>query len=134
MLSPHGFFFFGVIGDVVEGGREGLCGKQGGLAWSKCGAWHWRTITASSHTTWGHLRLIITTSGGDTCRTLSGFERLPSARGEFEDSPEFMLSGNPWCLWIYPGGYEDSAEGMASLYLCYMSNKAIEIDFWFQCQ
>ena len=24
MLSPHDFFFFGVIGDVVEGGREGL--------------------------------------------------------------------------------------------------------------
>ena len=57
MLSPHDFFF-GVIGDVVE--RAGRAVRPG----AKCGAWHWRTITASSHTTWGHLRLIITTSGG----------------------------------------------------------------------
>jgi hypothetical protein len=61
-----------------------------------------------------------------------GFERLPSARGEFEDSPEFMLLGNPLRLQMYPGGSANADEGMVSIYLQNMSDKAIDdIDFGF---
>jgi hypothetical protein len=42
-----------------------------------------------------------------------------------------MLLGNPWRLDIYPGGDFIAANGMVSLYLYNMSNKAIEIDFGF---
>ena len=46
-------------------------------------------------------------------------------------SPEFMLLGNPWRVELLPGGYEVAAEGMTSLSLHNMSNKAIEIDYGF---
>jgi hypothetical protein len=42
-----------------------------------------------------------------------------------------MLLGNQWCLQLYPGGDDDEDEGMVSLELCNMSNKAVEIDFGF---
>jgi hypothetical protein len=42
-----------------------------------------------------------------------------------------MLLGNPWLLAIYPGGNEHAEEGMVSLGLDNMSNKAIDIDFGF---
>jgi hypothetical protein len=60
-----------------------------------------------------------------------GFESLSAVRGEFEDSPEFMLLGNEWSLAIYPGGDDDAAEEMVSLDLYNESNKAIDIDFRF---
>ena len=58
-----------------------------------------------------------------------GFESLSTERGVFAWSPEFMLLGNPWILELYPGGDDDAAEGMISLYLKNKSNKAIEINF-----
>jgi hypothetical protein len=60
-----------------------------------------------------------------------GFPSLPVERDEYVDSPEFMLLGNQWCLAITPGGEEDAEEGMVSLYLQNMSDKAIDIDFAF---
>jgi predicted amino acid-binding ACT domain protein len=60
-----------------------------------------------------------------------GFANLPSERGAFVVSPEFMLLGNPWCLVIFPGGRIGSAEGLTSLYLYNMSNKSIDIDYGF---
>jgi len=52
-------------------------------------------------------------------------------RGACVYSPEFMLLGNQWILELTPGGDTLSEEGMASLYLWNMSDKAIEIDFGF---
>ena len=46
-------------------------------------------------------------------------------------SPEFMLLGNQWCMRLYPGGYEVAAEDKTSLFLCNMSDKAIDIDYGF---
>jgi len=60
-----------------------------------------------------------------------GFESLLVERGRYVYSPNFMLVGNLWCLRVYPGGRRDSAEGMVSLYLENMSNKAIKIDYGF---
>ena len=51
---------------------------------------------------------------------------------ECVDSPEFMLLGNEWRLQIVqPGGDEEAGEGMVSLFLYNVSNKAIDIDFGF---
>ena len=60
-----------------------------------------------------------------------GFASLSTVRGEYIDSPEFDGLGNQWRLKLYPGGCEDAAEGMVSLYLANMSNKAFEIYFGF---
>jgi hypothetical protein len=60
-----------------------------------------------------------------------GFESLSSVRDEYVDSPEFLLLDNQWILAVYPGGNDDADEGMVTLYLDNMSNKAIEIDFAF---
>ena len=59
------------------------------------------------------------------------FATLSTERGESVYSPYFDGFGNQWCLQIYPGGDDDADEGMASIYLCNMSNKDIEIDFGF---
>jgi hypothetical protein len=42
-----------------------------------------------------------------------------------------MLLGNEWLMWIFPGGHEDAAEGMVSLYLHNRSDKSMDIDFAF---
>ena len=60
-----------------------------------------------------------------------GFGSLPTARDECVPSPEFMLVGNEWRLDIYPGGRRDSGEGMVSLELWNVSDKAVDIDFGF---
>jgi hypothetical protein len=63
-----------------------------------------------------------------------GFSSLSVDEGEFAEfvnSPKFMVLGNPWYLELHPGGDEGAAEGMVSIYLCNMSNKAIDIDFGF---
>jgi hypothetical protein len=60
-----------------------------------------------------------------------GFESLSSERDEYIPSPEFMLVGNQWYLELYPGGDDDAAEEMASLYLENMSNKSIEVEYGF---
>ena len=57
------------------------------------------------------------------------FATLSTERGESVYSPYFDGFGNQWCLQIYPGG--DADEGMVSIFLCNMSNKAIGIDFGF---
>jgi hypothetical protein len=59
------------------------------------------------------------------------FARLSATRDVFVKSPKFTLLGNQWRLEIFPGGRDDSPEGMVSLDLSNMSNKAIEIDFGF---
>ena len=62
---------------------------------------------------------------------IHGFANMPSERNAYVYSPEFMLSGNPWRLEIFPGGHEDAAEGMVTLVLWNMSDKAIDIDYGF---
>jgi len=47
------------------------------------------------------------------------------------DSPEFEGFGHQWCLTIYPGGVDDAAEGMVSLFLVNKSDKAIDIESGF---
>jgi hypothetical protein len=46
-------------------------------------------------------------------------------------SPTFEGFGNQWRLKLYPGGDTTAVEGMMSLFLQNMSDKAIEIDFGF---
>ena len=60
-----------------------------------------------------------------------GFGSLPTVRGESVDSNEFEELGNQWILQIYPGGSVNAVDGMVTLCLWNMSNKAIEIDFGF---
>jgi hypothetical protein len=60
-----------------------------------------------------------------------GFESLSVARNEYFPSPAFMLLGNEWGLWMYPGGHATAVDGMVTLGLWNKSNKAIEIDFGF---
>ena len=60
-----------------------------------------------------------------------GFKGLPSERGRYVDSPAFVLLGNQWMLWIFPGGRRGSAEGMVSIYLENLSDKSIEVDYCF---
>jgi hypothetical protein len=61
-----------------------------------------------------------------------GFASLSTEQDECVDSPEFMLLGNEWRLQIVqPGGDEEAGEGMVSLFLYNVSNKAIDIDFGF---
>ena len=60
-----------------------------------------------------------------------GFASLSTERGKSVESPEFNGLGNQWRLKLHPGGDEDAAEGMVSVYLWNRSNKAIEIDFGF---
>ena len=60
-----------------------------------------------------------------------GFGGLPSEQGEFVDSPDFKGLGNQWRLKFYPGGDLTADEGMVSLYLYNMSDKAIEIEYGF---
>jgi hypothetical protein len=69
--------------------------------------------------------------GGDAYRSLSWLESLSVARGESFDSPEFMLLGDEWSLAVYPGGDETAEEGLVSLDLYNMSDKAIEVDVCF---
>jgi hypothetical protein len=59
------------------------------------------------------------------------FARLSATRDVFVKSPKFTLLGNQWRLEIYPGGSANADEGMVSLGLWNMSNRAIEIDFGF---
>jgi hypothetical protein len=59
------------------------------------------------------------------------FASLSTVRGEFVDSPEFMLLGNQWRLGICPGGDEGAVEGMVTVDLSNRSDKAIDIDFGF---
>ena len=59
------------------------------------------------------------------------FPSRSAERGVRVFSPEFEGFGNQWRVRMYPGGHARAAEGMVSLGLCNMSNKAIEIDFGF---
>ena len=60
-----------------------------------------------------------------------GFPSLSLEQGESVDSPKFMLLGNQWFLAMFPGGDVGAAEGMVSLSLWNMSDKAIDIDYGF---
>jgi hypothetical protein len=60
-----------------------------------------------------------------------GFTSLSSERNVLFYSPEFEVLGNQLRLEIFPGGRFDAEEGMVSLYLHNMSDKAIDIIFGF---
>ena len=59
-----------------------------------------------------------------------GFASLSLVRGESVVSPEFLLLGNPWRLELLQSGNNANAvEGMVSIFLRNMSNRAIDVDF-----
>ncbi|KAL7523429.1 hypothetical protein ACHAXR_000177, partial [Thalassiosira sp. AJA248-18] len=60
-----------------------------------------------------------------------GFASLPAAVDEEVESPQFTCFGHNWTLDLYPGGYEDSNEGMIAVHLCHHSNGSINVDFDF---
>ena len=56
------------------------------------------------------------------------FANLSTETGENVSSPEFSSLGHRWKLYIYPGGNEESAEGMVAVYLYNRSNRSIKIE------
>ena len=62
---------------------------------------------------------------------LHGFADLSTERGEEVDSPEFTCIGQLWRVAVYPGGDEDSADGMIAVYLWNQSDEPIEIEYFF---
>ena len=63
-----------------------------------------------------------------------GFGSLSTERDEFAvfvASPEFMLLGNQWHLELHPGGDDNAAEGMTSLFLYNKSNKGTDAEYGF---
>jgi speckle-type POZ protein len=56
-----------------------------------------------------------------------GFADLSAVRNVPVDSPEFIASGNPWRLKLYPGGRNHSETGYVAIYLANRSNKSINI-------
>ena len=60
-----------------------------------------------------------------------GFEALSTERGEEVESPKFTCLGHQWRLDVYPGGDENSADGMVALFLYNMSDESIEIEYYF---
>ena len=60
-----------------------------------------------------------------------GFANLSAEQDVGVFSSDFEGFGNQWSLWIYPGGENDTAEGMTSIYLWNMSEEAIEMDYGF---
>ena len=48
-------------------------------------------------------------------------------RDEEVYSPEFSCFGHQWLVFLYPGGEEDSDDGMVALFLRNMSDEAIKI-------
>lgn len=63
------------------------------------------------------------------------FASLSTVRGEFVNSPEFMLLDNQWSVEMYPGGDEEEmypgGDEEGSLYLQNMSNNAIDVEYGF---
>ena len=51
------------------------------------------------------------------------FENLTRGKNQCVKSPTFTCADNEWCLRVYPGGIDASADGMVSVYL---DNKAPE--------
>ena len=60
-----------------------------------------------------------------------GFADLSTVLNVPVDSPEFMALGNPWCLYLYPGGVVSSKMGRVAIVLCNRSNKSIDMNFGF---
>ena len=62
---------------------------------------------------------------------IRGFANLSTERGARVASPDFMALGNPWCLWLRPGGRMHSRAGWVAIYLHNRSNKSIDMNFGF---
>ena len=60
-----------------------------------------------------------------------GFPSLSTLRGVGVASHEFMLLGNQWHLELHPGGDDNAAEGMTSLFLYNKSNKGTDAEYGF---
>ena len=58
------------------------------------------------------------------------FENLTAVKDEMVESPTFLCAGSEWSLLIYPGGNEEAAEGMVSVFL--FNESSAEIDAWFE--
>ena len=58
-----------------------------------------------------------------------GFESLTTVKGEPVYSPTFSCAGNDWCLQVYPGGDNDAADGMVSVFLKNQSPAKIPVTF-----
>ncbi|KAL7516595.1 hypothetical protein ACHAWX_001595 [Stephanocyclus meneghinianus] len=57
------------------------------------------------------------------------FKNLTTTKDEAIVSPEFSCAGHKWTLWIYPGGDEDSEDGMVSIGLSYEMSSDILASF-----
>jgi hypothetical protein len=62
-----------------------------------------------------------------------GFADLSTERVAHRNnvSPEFIACGNPWRLWLYPGGRQESRTGWVGIYLVNLSNKSITMHYGF---
>ena len=60
-----------------------------------------------------------------------GFADLPAARGDCTLSPNFICLGHEWRLCFFPGGEENSDDGMVAVYLDHTSDERIEIEYFF---
>eukprot|EP00956_Cyclotella_meneghiniana_P027679 scaffold62721_cov23-Cyclotella_meneghiniana.AAC.1 len=57
------------------------------------------------------------------------FADLPQQKGEWIRSSKFTCAGHEWCLWIYPRGRRNAADGMVSGFLTtYLASKIV-VDF-----
>ncbi|KAL7534339.1 hypothetical protein ACHAXR_005799, partial [Thalassiosira sp. AJA248-18] len=63
-----------------------------------------------------------------------GFADLSTVKGVDVQSPRFTCFGHNWNLELFPGGDEDSNEGMIAVYLCHRSNGTMHLDFGFSVQ
>ena len=57
------------------------------------------------------------------------FANLSTTTDENVKSPKFSSFGHEWRLKIYPGGREDSDEGMVAVYLGNRSNESIKVEW-----
>ncbi|KAL7533349.1 hypothetical protein ACHAXR_008059 [Thalassiosira sp. AJA248-18] len=56
-----------------------------------------------------------------------GFASLPTGEGEDVESPVFECFGRNWTLDLYPGGVEESDDGMVAVFLCHCSNGTVHL-------
>ena len=56
-----------------------------------------------------------------------GFKDLPTENYVAVASPEFTCLGRQWCCDVYPGGEEDSDDGMVAVYVMSMHEENLAI-------
>jgi len=59
------------------------------------------------------------------------FEDLPTENNSETESPEFACLGKQWSMSVFPGGHEDSDDGMVAVFLNNRTNEGIKINYVF---